>query len=213
MDHQVEAKPRRRRRKQARPGEILAAGLEVFAERGFSATRLDDVAERAGVAKGTVYLYFATKEELFEAVVRDAFSPILERMTGAVALPEASCPALIRLLIETIYREIVGTGRREIIRLLVAESKRFPNLVTFYHREAISCGKAIIAEILRRGIERGEFRDSPATRYPEVIIGPAIMAAIWKLVFDPVEPMDLDDMIEAHLDLVLGSIVKNTIES
>lgn len=197
----------RRRRKQERPGEILAAGLSVFAERGFSAARLDDVADRAGVAKGTIYLYFSTKEELFEAVVRDAFASVLERMTGAMALPDISCTALVRLMIETMYAQMVATERREILRLLVAEAKRFPNLVAFYHREAICRGKAIATEILRRGIACGEFRDGPATRFPEVIIGPVILAAVWKLVFEPIEPMDLDQMVDAHLDLVLGSIL------
>lgn len=197
----------RRRRKEARPREILAAALSVFSERGFAAARLDDVAERAGIAKGTIYLYFSTKEELFEAVVRDAFSPVLERMTGAMALPDMSCRALVELMIRTMYVQMVATERREILRLLVAEAKRFPDLVSFYHREAISRGKAIAGEILRRGIASGEFRDSPATRYPEVLMGPAILAAVWKLVFEPVEPMDLDRMVEAHLDLVLGSIV------
>lgn len=197
----------RRRRKEARPSEILATALSVFSERGFAAARLDDVAARAGIAKGTIYLYFSTKEELFEAVVRDAFSPVLERMTGAMALPDMSCRALVELMIRTMYVQMVATERREILRLLVAEAKRFPDLVSFYHREAISRGKAIAGEILRRGIASGEFRDSPATRYPEVLMGPAILAAVWKLVFEPVEPMDLDRMVEAHLDLVLGSIV------
>jgi AcrR family transcriptional regulator len=199
---------RQRRRKEERPGEILAAALTLFSERGFSATRLEDVADRAGIAKGTIYLYFQTKEDLFEAVVRDAFAPLLERLTGALELPSAKSAVILRFIIETLYRQMVATEKREILRLLIAEVKRFPTLVSFYHREAVSRGKAIVAEILRRGIESGEFRDGPATRYPEVIIGPAILAAIWKLVFEPVDPMDLDEMIEAHLDLVLNSILK-----
>lgn len=207
MTDQPKTRRPRQRRKEERPGEILAAGLSVFAEHGFSAARLDDVAERAGVAKGTIYLYFSTKEELFEAVVRDAFAPVLDRMTGALALPDMSCTALVELMIRTMYAQIVATERREILRLLIAEAKRFPQLVAFYHREAISRGKAIAREILRRGIESGEFRDSPATRFPEAILGPAILAAVWKLVFEPIEPLDLDRMVEAHLDLVLGCIV------
>ena len=196
----------RRRRKEERPGEILTAALALFAERGFAATRLDDVAERAGASKGTIYLYYPTKEALFEAVVRDAFSPVLERMAGPIALPETSATALLTLMIETLYRELVGTERREIMRLLIAEAKHFPSLVAFYHREAISRGRALIAEILRRGVASGEFRDGPAARYPEAIIGPAIMAAVWKLVFEPVESMDLKVMLEAHLDIVVNAL-------
>lgn len=198
--------PPRRRRKEERPSEILAAAIAVFSEKGFSAARLEDVAERAGVAKGTIYLYFATKEELFEAVVRDAFTPVLKRMTGAMVLPELSSTMLVKLMIRTLYSQMVATERREILRLLVAEAKRFPDLVAFYHREAISRGKAIMKEILARGVASGEFRDGPATRYPEVVIGPAILAAVWKLVFEPQESMDLDQMIEAHLDLIFSGI-------
>ncbi len=199
---------RRRRRNEARPSEIVAAALTVFSERGFAAARLDDVAERAGIAKGTIYLYFATKEELFEAVVREAISPVLDRMSGALALPDISCRELVEHIIRTMYAQIVATERREILRLLVAEAKRFPNLVSFYHREVISRGKAIASEILRRGVASGEFRDGPASRTPEVVIGPAILAAVWKLVFEAIEPMDLEEMMIAHLDLVFGGLAK-----
>src|SRR5436305_1685516 len=93
---------RQRRRKEERPGEILAAALTLFSERGFSATRLEDVADRAGIAKGTIYLYFQTKEDLFEAVVRDAFAPLLERLTGALELPSAKSAVILRFIIETL---------------------------------------------------------------------------------------------------------------
>ncbi|MBV9076124.1 MAG: TetR/AcrR family transcriptional regulator [Methylobacteriaceae bacterium] len=196
----------RRRRKDARPSEIAAAALAVFAEKGFAAARLEDVAARAGVAKGTVYLYFSTKEALFEAVVRDAFRPLLDGVGRARMDTSTSCADQLRGVLTIVYRELVATERRQIMRLLIAEAERFPDLVSFYHREIVSRGRGLLAAILADGVARGEFRDGPAVRQPEVVIGPAIMAAVWKLVFEPVEPLDLDRYAAAHLDLVMAGL-------
>lgn len=200
------APPRKRRRKDQRPGEITAAALDVFIEKGFAAARLEDVAERAGTAKGTIYLYFSSKEDLFEAVVRDAFAPVLDPVIAAIGNHTSSCEALLRFIIGTLYRELIGTKRREIMRLLIAEAGRFPRLVEFYHREAVGRGKALMGAVLARGVSTGEFRDCPATRHPEAVMGPAVLAAVWKLVFEEVEPLNLETFMEAHLDLVLSGI-------
>lgn len=197
----------RRRRKEERPGEIAAAALSVFAEKGFAAARIDDVAARAGTSKGTVYLYFDTKEALFEAVVREAFLSVLDRAAVAARDPAATCADLLRELMATIYRELVNTERREILRLLIAEAPRFPKLVEFYHREAIGRGKAILRSIVVRGVSTGEFAGGPVAEHPELIIGPAIMTAIWKLVFDPYEPIDAEKAMAAHVDLVLNGLL------
>ncbi|MGW8192221.1 TetR/AcrR family transcriptional regulator [Sphingomonas hankookensis] len=201
-----ENEPGRRRRKETRPAEIAVAALQVFTEKGFAAARLEDVAERAGTAKGTIYLYYPTKEALFEAVVRDAFAPLLGQIGAALAEHATDCETLLRFVIRTMYRELIGTERREIMRLLIAESVRFPQLVEFYHREAISRGRALLGAVLARGVASGEFRDCPATRHPEVVMGPAVLAGVWKLVFEPVEPLDLETYADAHLDLVLSAI-------
>ena len=199
-------KPARRSRKEARPSEIVAAALGVFAEKGFAASRLDDVAERAGVAKGTIYLYFETKEALFEAAVREIISPLLDRVGVAVRDPDASSEALLQLVIGTIYTELVGTERRQIMRMLIAEAGRFPQLVAYYYQNVVGRGKAIIRDIVERGVASGEFRAGPFTSHPEVILGPAIMAAIWKMVFDPLDPLDLDGFMQAHIDLALNGL-------
>lgn len=200
------APPPRRRRKDERPGEIATAALRVFAEKGFAAARLEDVAERAGTSKGTIYLYYPTKEALFEAVVRDAFGPVLQRSGEAVVNPDMTCEQVLRFVIGTMYREIVGTERREILRMLIAESSRFPALVEFYHREAISRGKALMRAVLARGVASGEFRPTLAAEYPEVVMAPVVLAGIWTLVFQHVEPLKLDAYIDAHLELVLNAL-------
>ncbi|HZF97458.1 MAG TPA: TetR/AcrR family transcriptional regulator [Pseudoxanthomonas sp.] len=196
----------RRRRKDERPGEIAAAALQVFAEKGFAAARLDDVAKAAGVSKGTIYLYYPSKEALFEAVVLNAFGPLLEQASHAAIDTERSCEEVLGFVIGAMYRQIVATKRREIMRLVIAESSRFPHLVEFYHREAISRGKSIMSVILQRGVASGEFRDCLAIRHPEIVMGPVVLAVIWKLVFDPIEPLDLEHHVQAHLDLILGGL-------
>ncbi len=197
----------RRRRKDERPTQIACAALQVFSEKGFAATRLEDVADRAGVAKGTIYLYYSNKHDLFEAVVKDALSSVIGVVEDAVRSGDAGSEVLLRFAIESVYRAVIDTERREILRMLIAESARFPQLVDFYHREAVCSGRALLDEILRRGVADGEFRDCPATRVPEVIFGPAIFAAVWQLVFDDIEPLDRAGYLEAHLDMVLTAIL------
>lgn len=196
----------RRRRKEARPGEIVAAALKEFAERGFAATRLEDVAASAGISKGTIYLYDPTKEALFEAVVREMITPILDRVQVAQSDLDMPCEQMLRVALETLYRQLVATERRQIIRLLIAEAPRFPELVALYHREAVSRGRILLKAIIDRGVATKEFRQGPATRVPEVILGPAIMLAVWKMLFEKIDPMDLDSFLEAHIDLVLHGV-------
>lgn len=201
-----EQRPQRRRRKDARPSEIVAAALAEFAERGFAASRIDDVALRAGVSKGTIYLYFDTKEALFEAVVREFLSPLLDNVDLLQRDEGMASADLLRLVISTVYRELVATERRQIMRMLIAEAGRFPQLVEFYHREVVSRGKSALKAIVARGVSRGEFRNSPATTHPEVILGPCIMAAVWKMLFEPFDPIDLEPFMEAHLDIVISGL-------
>lgn len=178
----------------------------VFAEKGFAATRIEDVAARAGISKGTMYLYFDTKEALFEAVVRDAIGPVLASADLLGRGHDARSEDLVRVLIETFYRELVCTERREILRMLIAEAGRFPRLVEVYHREAVGRGKAVLRAIVARGVARGEFRDGPAARNAEIVLAPAIMAAVWKILFDAIDPMDLEQFMQAHVDLVLAGL-------
>jgi AcrR family transcriptional regulator len=199
---------RRRRRKEARPGEIVAAALKEFAAKGFAAARLEDVAASAGISKGTIYLYYPTKEALFEAVVREMITPILNRAEAAQAERAMTCEQLLRVLIETLYRQLVATERRQILRMLIADAPRFPDLVSLYHREAVARGRVLLRTIVDRGVATGEFRQGPASRFPEAILGPAIMLAIWKMLFEPLDPLDLDQFMDAHIDLVLHGLLR-----
>ena len=199
---------RRQRRKEARPEEILKAALQEFAANGFAATRVDDVARRAGISKGTVYLYFDSKQQLFEAVVRHWILPPLERIETLAKADEISSASLIRHQIATLYTELVGTDLRHILRLMIAEGPRFPDLVEFYYREIVMRGLTAITRVIDRGVASGEFRATAARDAPQAVIGAAIMAAMWRLLFEERHPVDLATLMKGHCDVVLNGLLR-----
>jgi AcrR family transcriptional regulator len=193
-----------RRRKDARPDEILAAALASFAERGFAATRLEDVAARAGISKGTLYLYFEGKEELFEAVVRATLLPNLERIEVLAATFEGPSALLLERLLLTISG-VVSSQVGAIPKLVIAEAGNFPGLARFYLEEVVHRGLRLIGTILRRGIERGEFRAVDVDHAVFCVIAPMLIAALWKNSLEPYDDAALDAqaLARAHLDLLL----------
>lgn len=199
----------RRRRKDARPGEIIAAGLLEFAERGFAAARLEDVARRAGIVKGTIYRYFDSKEALFEAALKSRIGPLFEDFGPLVRDFPGPTRELLRIVIETMYRELFGTDLRILVRIIITEGSRFPAISELYYRESVSKGRSLIRTIVKRGVERGEFREGPVTRLPEVLVAPAIMAMIWQTTFDRFDPIGADRFAAAHVDLVLNGLCRN----
>jgi AcrR family transcriptional regulator len=202
--------PRRRwsRRKQARPAEIVAAALELFVERGFAATRLDDVAARAGVSKGTLYLYFENKEELFKAVVRESLLPNIARVETLVAGFEGPTPELVRRMIETIGMTVATSRLGALPKLVIAESGNFPDIARFYLDEVINRGLRLIESVLKRGIERGEFRPVDTGLTVRAVVAPVILLAIWKNSFEPVdaEPIDAQAYLANSLDMLMNGL-------
>ena len=197
-----------RRRKEARPEEILAAALESFAERGFAATRLEDVAVRAGISKGTLYLYFKSKEELFKAVVRETLLPNLARVEAMAGTFEGPTASLLERLLLTIAG-ILGSRIGTIPKLVIAEAGNFPELARFYLDEVVHRGLGLIGTILRRGIERGEFRPVDVDRTVFCVIAPMLIAALWKNSLEPygkAPPLDAEALARAHLDLLLQGL-------
>jgi AcrR family transcriptional regulator len=201
-----ERKSRGRPPTEGRAEAILDAALEVFAANGFAAARLDEVAERAGVGKGTLYLYFESKEALFEGVIRHWVVPQIQRFEDRAEAGESSAEELIRDLIGTIYREFVGTRLRHILRLIIAEGERFPHLAEFYYANVLRRGMLALRRAVELGVARGEFRATSVVDFPQAIAGPAVLAGIWKILFDAVSPLELEGLREAHLDLVMNGL-------
>jgi len=198
---------KRRRRKDARPAEIIEAGLLEFAERGFAGARLSDVAARAGIVKGTIYRYFDNKEALFQAAVKSRITSTLDNVEELVDGYPGPTDELLKLVLAIIYEKIVASDARVLLRIIIGEGARFPEIPSYYYRESISKGAAVIDRIVQRGIARGEFREGPMTTMPTIIIGPAIFAAVWKMTFDEVEPLDLDVCMAAHVDMALNGLL------
>jgi AcrR family transcriptional regulator len=204
-------RPRWQRRKDARPAEIVAAALQVFVERGFAATTLTEVARRAGVTKGTVYLYFESKEALFKAMVRETLVPALATGERLVAEHTGTAAELLRRLIGGWWEVMAGSEVSGIPKLIMAEAGNFPELARFYYDEVISRGHRLLASALRRGIARGEFRPVDVKLATRLAIAPLLHAANWRHSFARCtgEGFDAGRYLESHVDIFLRGIAKD----
>lgn len=173
------------RRKDERPGELLVAALDMFAERGYAATRLDDVARAAGVSKGTLYLYYANKEDLFKAVVRSTIVAWLDDYRRSLD-DGSSCETLLVGYLEGLWRHVVDSRLAAILKLVVAEASNFPEVARFFHEEVVEPHTRLLGTILQRGIDAGTFRPIDVTSAVFLWISPPVLKAIWKNSFDPV---------------------------
>ncbi len=182
---------------------ILAAALDEFSLNGFAATRLDDVARRAGVAKGTIYLYFSDKETLFQELVRSMLSPVVGAVEAA-PLTELPFPVLAERIVGMFVREILGTRRKDVIRLVLVEGARFPKIAEFYYREVLERLLSAVRTLLQRAAARGEVRHEAIARFPQLLVAPGILAIIWGGLFDRFSPLDAEALMRAHLDLLFG---------
>lgn len=200
---------RRRRRKEARPQEIIAAGLAEFADRGFAATRLEDVAIRAGIVKGTIYRYFGSKEALFEAALSSGMGPAFETLPELIAGYDGATVDLLRLMIGRLYRILFDPDVELLARIIICEGRRFPAVAELYHRMLVNKGRDLLHRIVERGLARGDLLPSPLYATPEVLISPVIMAIVWHMIFDRLDPIAPQRFLEAHLDLVEKALGRN----
>jgi AcrR family transcriptional regulator len=198
---QGNAQPREAR-STARREAILTAALDEFSQQGFEAARLDDVAKHAGVAKGTIYLYFRDKEALFQELISTMLTPVV----GAIeAMGQADVPiaVLADRIVDTFVREVYETRRKEVIRLMIAEGQRFPHLAEFYYREVLSRIVTAMRGLLGRAAARGEVPPS-LVDFPQIIAAPGLVAIVWSGLFERFEPLDVRALMKTHLDLLFG---------
>ena len=187
-----------------RRGAIIEAAMDEFIARGFAATRLDDIAKRAGVAKGTIYLHFKDKESMFEELIRTAIVPLVNRLADGPPTVGGSVRDMIEGFIRTFIHEVTTTRRGDIVRLIVAEGPRFPAIADFYYREVVSKGLAGMRAAISLGIARGEIKHKDLAQFPQILIAPAMIAVIWQSLFSKHAPLDALEMFRVHLDLIFG---------
>ncbi|MFL5069973.1 MAG: TetR/AcrR family transcriptional regulator [Xanthobacteraceae bacterium] len=202
------AKPRAKRgngaraqKSAARREAILAAALDEFSLQGFAAARLDDVARRAGVAKGTIYLHFRDKETLFQELIRSVLSPFVGTLEIALRR-DVPVRVIVGEVVELFVTQVYSTRRKDVIRLILSEGSRFPNLAEFYYREVLSRIMAAVRDLMRRAVARGEIKGDAAVRFPQLVGAPAVVAILWSSLFEKFEPLDVRAFMHAHLDLL-----------
>lgn len=200
--------PRWRRRKDARPQEILEAALTCFAAKGFAATRMDDIAHRAGVTKGTIYLYFANKEAVFKALVRESIGTQIGEVLERVEAFDGSSADLLRMALSGVSHILSAPGRVVLPKIIVAEAGNFPELARFYREEIIDKGLGAMSAAIARGIERGEFRKVDPQHAVRLCVAPLLLAAVWRTTFAQFDatPYDYAGFLQTHLDVLLRGL-------
>ena len=204
------AKPRWQRRKDARPEELVAAALEVFVERGYEGTTLADVARRAGVTKGTIYLYFENKEALFKAVVRQTIVPVIAQGEALARSFTGSARDLLEQLVREYWRLVGETALAGIPKLMMAEAATFPELTRFYYDEVVARGHRLMAGVIDRGVKNGEFRPVDVMLAAKLAMSPLMHATVVRRAFASCMPegFNVQAYLDTHIDLYLHGIAK-----
>ncbi len=197
-----------RRRKDARPQEILSAALAVFAERGFAAARMDDIAARARVSKGTIYLYFESKEAVFRALIQETLAKRVSDLAAFVRDHRGPVAPLLRELLLRLGHMVSTSDLVVLPKMVIAEAGNFPDLARIYREEVVERGLTLFGGLLQTGMERGEFRKMPVQHAVRLCIAPLLLAAIWRTTFaagDPT-PYDYAGLVEAHVSTLLRGL-------
>ena len=201
--------PKWRRRKEARPADICAAALAVFAEKGFAGARIEEIANRAGISKGAVYLYFPTKEALFRAVVQDAVAPNIEAIRESVLTSHLPFPDLLRMLLPRVATIIVSTPLGAVLKMVVGESRNFPELAKVWHDDVVLKAIGILSGAIEQAQARGEVKPGNPRVHAFSIVGPMLLGVLWRETFTPIgaAEVDLPAIARQHADTVLDGLL------
>jgi AcrR family transcriptional regulator len=199
---------KQRRAPTERPQEILDAALALFVEKGFAATRLDDVAARAGLSKAAIYLYFADKTALFQGVVRQAIASNIITVEAMLAAHRGPVAPLLPRILDFMASRIEETPMAAVAKLVIAESRAFPEIGRFYLKEVIGRGIPLMEGLIARGIAQGEFRKVDPGLTVRTMVGPMLLAVVWRTVFEPIgaEKLDVRALARHHADLMLHAL-------
>lgn len=207
--------PRWRRRKEARPAEILSAALEIFGERGYEATRLVDVARRAGCTKGTIFLYYENKIELFKAAVREVMLPLVVETERLAESHRGTATELVEALLRLRWDHMMRNRLSGLVKLMLAETRTYPELARFYNDEFIDRNQALLRRVLQDGIERGEFRPMDVTQVARFLVAPMMFATVWRHAFEHAvgTPGTLEDYFESSLAIMLAGLTASRVHA
>jgi AcrR family transcriptional regulator len=201
--------PKWQRRAEDRPREICAAALQVFAEKGFAAARLDEIARRAGVSKGTLYLYFKDKEDLFRAVIRDTVAPNIAAIKDSVEAADMPFAQVVRALLPRFAEMATRVPIGAVAKMVIGESRNFPELAKVYHDLVVSQAIALIAGLIERAQGKGEVRPGDPRLHAMSLMGPMLMGLLWRETLQPVgaTPIDVDALAKQHAETVLAGLL------
>lgn len=201
--------PKWRRRKAERPGDIIAAALAVFAEKGFAGARMEEIARRAGLSKGTLYLYFETKEDMFRAVVREVVVPNIAGVEKAVFAAGLPFAATVRILLPRFAEMVSTVPVGAVAKMVIGESRNFPELARVWHDEVIFKAIGLIAGVIERAQAQGEIRPGDPRTHAFSIMGPMMISVLWRETFTPIggAALDLPAIARQHAETVLGGLL------
>ncbi len=197
---------KRELQKEARRTAIIDAALDAFTQQGFTATKLDDVADRAGIGKGTIYLYFDSKENLFEEVVRQTLFPIRDAAAARLDSFTGSASELLTVHFSDFYVAMGNPKIPPLIAMISGEALRFPAIASFFYEEIISKSQAILRRIISRGVESGEFRPEANELYLQLLTAPVLISTTWNLQFREQAPIEIEKYMQMHIEFVLRAI-------
>lgn len=201
--------PKFKRRKANRPDEIIAAGLEVFSEKGFAAARLEDIAARAGVSKGAIYLYFATKQDIFGAVVAQAVAPNIEIILQKIASHPGAFSELARAFVDQLANVVAASPLGGVVKMVIGESRNFPELARAWHDTLVSPALGALTQAIAAAQARGELRPGDPRHYAVSLISPLLLGVIWRETFTPIgaAPLDIPSLARQHVELWLRGVL------
>jgi AcrR family transcriptional regulator len=182
--------------------------MAAFAEQGFAETKVEDVARRAGVSKGLLYVYFKTKEDLFKAVIRSFIFPKIDLLTRTVKDTELSAEEFLRGPFLQLAKSLPNSPARILVRLLISEGPKHPDLVAWYWENVVSKGLAALRAVIKKGVDSGDFRPSALDDFPQILMAPVVLSMLWKILFDKHECLDTNRLIEEHFELVMSAVRK-----
>ncbi|UWR21359.1 TetR/AcrR family transcriptional regulator [Sulfitobacter sp. S190] len=199
-------KPKRSRRKEMRPSDIIDAAVQEFAIKGYSATSIGSIAARANIARSTVYLYFDDKEALIKEAFRVRIGDVMADARHVGSAADRPFPELLHHLLDTMYARLVDRDTIVLLRVLIAEGQQFPELTRFYHDTILSAAQDMLSQMLALGVARGEVRPEALAYDPKLIMAPVLMSAIWRLTFEEIAPLDTDQLVKSHMDLLASGL-------